>query len=92
MIERKGKKHSRKIASSALIIDAHGAFNHINLNIIKDKMEKLHIQNNEISWVKSFATDRQVTFGTNYTNHKDSYTINLGVPQGSPVSPLLFSI
>ncbi|KAF7650069.1 hypothetical protein LDENG_00131950 [Lucifuga dentata] len=55
------------------------------------KLNKLGIKGNMLKWLKSFLNDRsiQVRIGKNYSR---SCFVENGTPQGSIISPLLFSI
>ena len=82
-------KH-KKIAG-ALFLDVKGAYpNVIRQQLIK-RLVELGIPGDLIRWVNSFLTDRKVQLVI------DGYTcpvrdIEIGVPQGSPISPILFII
>lgn len=54
-------------------------------------MKDLDIDDDLIGWTQSFLTDRSVEIVINgCTNEKQK--IESGIPQGSPVSPILFLI
>lgn len=54
-------------------------------------MEKKGVDGNIISWVQSFLTDRRVQLVID-GHTGNNRPIQTGVPQGSPVSPILFAI
>ena len=54
-------------------------------------MIKLGIDGDLIRWTKSFLTDRKVQLVIDGPNNKER-DIETGIPQGSPVSPILFLI
>ena len=54
-------------------------------------MQEMKINDDLIDWTKSFLTDRRVELVINECiNSKKA--VNTGIPQGSPVSPILFLI
>ncbi|ODM15132.1 hypothetical protein SI65_09371 [Aspergillus cristatus] len=67
----------------ALFLDVKGAFDHVN--------PSRHLDGDLIRWVQSFLTDRWVQIQINNTQCP-AHPINSGVPQGSPVSLILFII
>ena len=54
-------------------------------------MKKLHLSRIVIQWVKHFMTKRSINLI--FDEHKSkTYYIESGIPQGSPISPILFLI
>ena len=81
---------NRKIAG-ALFMDVKGAFDHVFRVQLAQKMYELGIDDDLIGWTQSFLTDRWVKLGIDgYIN--PSCKVETGIPQGSPVSPILFLI
>jgi hypothetical protein len=80
-----------KKITGALFLDIKGAFpNVIRQQLIK-RLIKLKIPGDIIRWINSFFTDRKVQLII------DGYTcsskeVEAGLPQGSPISPILFVI
>ena len=75
----------------ATIIDVKKAFDCVNHNILLQKLEYYGIRGTPLNWLTSYLTDRKCYVEV------DSYkstlnTINIGVPQGSILGPLLFLI
>ena len=79
----------KKIA--AIFIDLCKAFDTCNHNIILKKINILGIKDNELSWFKNYLKDRKQRVKINNT-YSEFQKINIGVPQGSILGPLLFSI
>ena len=77
--------------TGALFMDVKGAFDHVNPRRLVTRMRELSLDGDLIRWVQSFLTDRQVQL-TIDNMQCPAYPINSGVPQGSPVSPILFII
>ena len=82
-------KEKKKIAS--IFIDLTKAFDTCNHYIIIKKLEILGVKNQELSWFKNYLNGRKQRVKINDT-FSDFKNIDLGVPQGSILGPLLFSI
>ena len=81
---------SQKIAG-ALLMDVKRAFDHVSRAQLAQRMADLGIDDDLIGWTKSFLTDRWVELIIDgYINAKQK--VETGIPQGSPVSPILFLI
>ena len=67
------------------------AFDTCDSNILLKKLSTIGVQGVELSWFKSYLTDRKQYVNV---NSSDSTLLNilLGVPQGSVLGPLLFLI
>ena len=74
-----------------LLIDLSSAFDMINHSILTNRIIELGIEGSPLKWLMSFITDR-----TSFVKINDIIspptTILKGVPQGSVLGPLLFSI
>ena len=81
---------NQKIAG-ALFMDVKGAFDHVSRAQLAQKMYDLDIDDDLIGWTQSFLTDRWVELVIDgYIN--PSCKVETGIPQGLPVSPILFLI
>jgi hypothetical protein len=78
------KKHS-----IIIFCDLKKAFDTCNHKILLKKLHKLGIRNTELSWFKSYLTDRQQFVSIDSIDSM-LLTILTGVPQGSILGPLLF--
>ena len=74
-----------------LFLDLSKAFDSIDHDILTNKMYHHGIRGNVLNWFKSYLSDRQqyVTVDNYNSQYK---SINVGVPQGSVLGPLLFLI
>jgi hypothetical protein len=73
--------------------DYSKAFDTINHAFLKEKLRKLGIAGVANEWISSFLLDRKQVIGirgANDTYYSKETTINVGLPQGSTLSPLLF--
>ena len=76
---------------SCLLLDVKGAFDFVSINQLINVMKKLHLSRIVIQSVKHFMTKRSINLI--FDEHKSkTYSIESGIPQGSPISPILFLI
>ena len=79
------------LKTGVTFLDISKCFDTINHKLLIAKLEKYGIRNNESKWFKSYLTDRcQSVYYNNEMS--DVLNINIGVPQGSNLGPLLFTI
>ena len=75
----------------AVFINAMKAFDMVNQQLLIKKLEKYGITGKLLAWIKNYLTDRkQCTIANKIISNKEN--IVYGVPQGSVLGPLLFSI
>ncbi|EED11676.1 reverse transcriptase, putative [Talaromyces stipitatus ATCC 10500] len=75
--------------AAALFMDIKGAFDHVVLARLIEVLREAGVDGDLIRWVVSFLSDRQVTLVIDGHIGKEAL-ISSGLPQGSPVSPILF--
>ncbi|VVT45786.1 uncharacterized protein SAPINGB_P000890 [Magnusiomyces paraingens] len=76
---------------SAMLIDIQGAFDNVNRNILAHTMEDMKLPKALINWTYQFVSEREASMLMD--RRKGSVQkISTGIPQGSPISPLLFLI
>ena len=72
-------------------MDLSKAFDVINHEILKDKLEHYGFRGNFLNLLMNFIKDRKYFVHVNGLN-SDMKILNIGVPQGSTLGPLLFLI
>ena len=76
---------------SCLFLDVKGAFNHVSTDRLIAILHRLKMSNQLIRWVKSFMIDRKIELAFD-GKKQAARAIRTGIPQGSPISSILFSI
>ena len=75
---------------SLVSFDVKGAYNGVNRDILLARLRQRNVPETLVNWVKDFCSDRQACI---VVNNQTSTSIDLpqaGLPQGSPLSPILF--
>ena len=85
------EKWEEKKLAAALFMDLKGAFDHVSKGQLLSRMIELGVDGDLVTWTGSFLTDRIVQLVIDGHNN-DEKEIETGIPQGSPVSPILFLI
>ena len=83
-------KYEKKI-TSALFIDIKGAFDHVSTNHLLRICQKLGLPKNLCFWIESFMQNRMIQLAFD-GEIQDKTKVEVGIPQGSPISPVLFLI
>jgi ribonuclease HI len=75
--------------ASLLLLDVSGAYDNVSRERLLHNLRKRRVSPAIIGWVASFLSDRSTTLKLQeYT--APSTPIQTGIPQGSPVSPILY--
>ena len=75
--------------NGVLLIDLRKAFDLVDHDVLLHKISLYGVHNNSFHWFKSYLSSRKQC--VSYDGHISSMTnINLGVPQGSILGPLMF--
>jgi len=77
--------------AAVLLMDGKGAFPHVAKGNLIKRMEDIGFEADLVRWVESFMQERKVIMSMD-GKEGDSMDVETGVPQGSPVSPVLFII
>ncbi len=75
--------------TGVIFLDLKKAFDTVNHNILLQKLKHHGVDNNELSWFQSYLNNRSQSVSVNSTL-SDFEPINIGIPQGSILGPLLF--
>jgi Reverse transcriptase (RNA-dependent DNA polymerase)/Endonuclease-reverse transcriptase len=75
--------------ATVLSMDMSGAFDHVVRNRLVHILRQKGIPDSIVGWVKSFMSDRRTTL---VFDGQESAPLDIaaGIPQGSPISPILF--
>jgi ribonuclease HI len=77
--------------TSTLFLDVKGAFDHVSKNQLLKKLKDLRLPISLIAWISTFLKDRLIRLS--FDGQIEAFTaIETGIPQGSPISPILFLI
>ena len=72
-------------------MDVKGAFPHVAKGNLIKRMEEMGCEADLVRWVESFMEERKVIMSMD-GKEGDSMEVEMGVPQGSPISPVLFVV
>jgi retron-type reverse transcriptase len=70
-------------------VDISGAFDTVNPTWLLDILRKKRLPYWIVQWVQAFITTRNTTLVIQ-GHETPSFSVDVGVPQGSPLSPILF--
>jgi hypothetical protein len=77
--------------TAVLLMDVQGALPHVAKGNLIKRMEEMGFEADLVRWVEGFMEDRKVIMSMD-RREGDIVDVETGVPQGSPVSPVLFVI
>lgn len=89
LVSRVETAWSKKRIALALLLDVKGAFDRVNKKQLLKRMVQAGIAGNIVRWVDSFLSDRRALLVIDGRTG-ETRDIHAGLPQGSPVSPVLF--
>jgi len=89
--KKRKSKRSEKTVISTVFLDIKGAFDHVNKNRLLQIMIEMRLPTYLIRWIDSFLSDRKIQLSFD-GNRQEMVDIQVGIPQGSPISPILFLI
>ena len=82
---------NKRLMTLLLQFDFSKAFDSISPSKLIGKLISMGFSKNALLWIKSYLQGRQLQV-TNKSSTSDPLEVNLGVPQGSVLGPLLFCI
>src|ERR1700741_5515566 len=75
----------------ALMLDVKGAFDNVSRERLLKTMHDLGLPKQYLRWVNHFMTGRGVALAFD-GEKEEMHPVETGIPQGSPISPILFLI
>ncbi|KAB5589882.1 Reverse transcriptase from mobile element jockey protein [Ceratobasidium theobromae] len=81
-----------KKQASITLLDISGYFNNINHDLLAKCMQKMGYPPQVLGWLRSYLSDRTVSFRINDKVGAAFELQGRGIPQGSPLSPVFSSI
>jgi hypothetical protein len=75
--------------ASVLFLDVSGAFDHVSHTRLLHNLRKRRIDRDTVAWIASFLGNRTTTIRMGDIE-SEPYTVAVGIPQGSPLSPILY--
>ena len=83
--------NSQGKVASALFMDVKGAFDNVSAHRLQTTMTEMGLPVPLVAWVQSFLSDRRTSLSFD-GKKEDMLPVRTGIPQGSPISPILFLI
>lgn len=83
------KALDNKKCTAAVFYDLSKAFDSVKHSFVEDKLHSLGIRGNILKWIMSFLKNRRLSVRIKDTL-SETYTIDVGVAQGSVLGPLIF--
>lgn len=77
--------------TDVIYTDFSKAFDKVNHSLLLSKLSLMGFTNNSLRWLESYLVNRKQSVRFNNTTSK-SINVNSGVPQGSHLGPILFSL
>ena len=77
--------------SAAVMLDLSAAFDVVDTQILLDKLRLYGFEDNSVDWLQSYLTSRRQQVYVDGAL-SEPLEVNIGVPQGSILGPLLYTI
>ena len=88
--QKEARKYKSSTVTSTLFLDIKGAFDYVSKPRLLLILAKLGLPGNLSRWVLSYLSDRKIQLAFDNRIQPDPVRIDIGIPQGSPISPILF--
>ncbi|KAL6165128.1 hypothetical protein ACJQWK_08372 [Exserohilum turcicum] len=75
--------------ASLLLLDVSGAFDNVSHPRLLHNLRKRKVDERTVKWIASFLSNRHTRIAVDGFTSQE-YAINTGIPQGSPLSPILY--
>jgi len=75
--------------ASLLLLDVSGAFDNVSHTRLLHDLRKRRVDEKTVTWIASFLSNRHTNIAIDGFR-STQYQINTGIPQGSPLSPILY--
>jgi len=92
ILEKVYKASNDKLYSSALFLDIQGTFDKVLHQRLAETMTNNNFPPYLVDWVQSYLSDRSVRITDSAASEPSFTPIQVGIPQGSPLSPFLFNV
>src|SRR5665213_1346058 len=83
-----GLPGSQQVAT-LLSLDILGAFDYVSHERLKYNLYKRRVPTALVRWISSFLQERETTIKV-FEGESEQFRVVTGIPQGSPISPILF--
>jgi len=81
--------HNTGRVASLLLLDVSGAFDNVSHTRLLHDLRKRRVDEKTVKWIASFLSNRHTSIAIDGFR-STAYQINTGIPQGSPLSPILY--
>jgi ribonuclease HI len=88
--EIQSRRKNSSTVTSTIFLDIKGAFDYVSKPRLLRILAKLGLPSNLRIWVSSFLSDRTIQLAFDGCIQPAPVSIDIGIPQGSPISPILF--
>jgi reverse transcriptase-like protein len=78
--------------TTTILLDIKGAFDYISKPKLLEILRSLQLPETFCSWVSAFLTGRRIQLLFDGQIQQQKMAVSTGIPQGSPISPILFLI
>ena len=89
MVERIYSAWNKGLITSTLLLDVTGAFPNVSALRLLHNLRLKRIDHRIVRWIESWLSDRTTILKTS-EHETQRVKISTGIPQGSPLSPILF--